>query len=321
MLIVLTSHSCCPEGKAFSFRLLRDFGRSSASGSAARASLQGVSCFKVFFQSQLTISDIARKAFLHSVLARIALPSGKAPCRVIFIGSPGDRYTDRPLPGGTVEIDRRRSISIIGGQLREKEEEGGEGEKEGETCFVARCSSLVPPHDPLPAIDSSPVGDSFSPCDTGKRTACNRAVPSKSASPHAGTGQRDDALSPRTGMRCRLVFQQENEATPRLLMGEQGVASPSRAGMRRRLVSRGNEASFSHEVRSSFIDDRVSLAFAAIRCRCPMPVVVRDTIPLSLLLSAISAVAATVRDSVASAAVCCLRLSFSSRLLTVDFSP
>ncbi|RWV88311.1 hypothetical protein GW17_00049614 [Ensete ventricosum] len=38
---------------------------------------------------------------------------------------------DRPLPGGTVEIYRRWSISTIGGWLREKEEEGEEekGEK------------------------------------------------------------------------------------------------------------------------------------------------------------------------------------------------
>ncbi|RRT44287.1 hypothetical protein B296_00052414, partial [Ensete ventricosum] len=47
--------------------------------------------------------------------------------RAVHTGPPGYRYADRPLPGSTAsywavppEIDRRRSISAIGGRLREK---------------------------------------------------------------------------------------------------------------------------------------------------------------------------------------------------------
>ncbi|RWW07657.1 hypothetical protein GW17_00028951 [Ensete ventricosum] len=64
------------------------------------------------------------------------------PVRAVHTGSPGYRYADRPLPGGTAknrpltvdfghrrpiegEIDRRRSISAIGGRLREKSIVGG----------------------------------------------------------------------------------------------------------------------------------------------------------------------------------------------------
>ncbi|RRT43878.1 hypothetical protein GW17_00049075 [Ensete ventricosum] len=49
-----------------------------------------------------------------------------------------------------VNFGRRRSISAIDGRLREKEEEG-------DTWFLACCSSSVSPRDP------SPTGDSFSP--------------------------------------------------------------------------------------------------------------------------------------------------------------
>ncbi|RZS19144.1 hypothetical protein BHM03_00051490, partial [Ensete ventricosum] len=35
------------------------------------------------------------------------------------------QYTDCPLPGGTAKIDRRRSISAVGGRLREKSTVGG----------------------------------------------------------------------------------------------------------------------------------------------------------------------------------------------------
>ncbi|RZR80120.1 hypothetical protein BHM03_00006047, partial [Ensete ventricosum] len=37
-----------------------------------------------------------------------------------FIDQVSYRYADRPLPGSTTKIDRRRSISAIGGRLREK---------------------------------------------------------------------------------------------------------------------------------------------------------------------------------------------------------
>ncbi|RRT77918.1 hypothetical protein B296_00000451 [Ensete ventricosum] len=48
------------------------------------------------------------------------------PVREVRIGSIGNRYADRPLLGGTVEIGRWRLISTVGGRLREKEEEGEE---------------------------------------------------------------------------------------------------------------------------------------------------------------------------------------------------
>ncbi|RZS02144.1 hypothetical protein BHM03_00032122, partial [Ensete ventricosum] len=39
---------------------------------------------------------------------------GKAPYCPIHTG----RYTDRPLPGGTAKIDRRRLISTVNGRFR-----------------------------------------------------------------------------------------------------------------------------------------------------------------------------------------------------------
>ncbi|RWV88708.1 hypothetical protein GW17_00049179 [Ensete ventricosum] len=53
-----------------------------------------------------------------------ALLHGKASYRTICTGPPADRYADRPLLGGTVEIDRWQSISIGIRREREKEEEG-----------------------------------------------------------------------------------------------------------------------------------------------------------------------------------------------------
>ncbi|RWW21106.1 hypothetical protein GW17_00014757 [Ensete ventricosum] len=55
------------------------------------------------------------------LIARIALPSGKALYRVVRTGPSADQYADCPLLDGTVKIDRRWSISAIGGRLREKE--------------------------------------------------------------------------------------------------------------------------------------------------------------------------------------------------------
>ncbi|RWW89715.1 hypothetical protein BHE74_00001248, partial [Ensete ventricosum] len=39
---------------------------------------------------------------------------------MVHTGPLGYRYVDCPLLGGTVKIDRRRSISVVGGRLREK---------------------------------------------------------------------------------------------------------------------------------------------------------------------------------------------------------
>ncbi|RZR89989.1 hypothetical protein BHM03_00017802 [Ensete ventricosum] len=58
-----------------------------------------------------------------------SLSSGKAPYRPVCTGPVVDRYVDRPLSGGTAKrrsiegkIDRRRSISAVGGRLRRNRE-------------------------------------------------------------------------------------------------------------------------------------------------------------------------------------------------------
>ncbi|RRT73477.1 hypothetical protein B296_00001184 [Ensete ventricosum] len=45
--------------------------------------------------------------------------------RLVHTGSAADWYADRPLPGGTAKIDRRRSISAVDGRLKEKSIVGG----------------------------------------------------------------------------------------------------------------------------------------------------------------------------------------------------
>ncbi|RRT49554.1 hypothetical protein B296_00049680 [Ensete ventricosum] len=42
----------------------------------------------------------------------------KASYRPVYTGPVADWYVDRSLPGGTAKIDRRRSISFIGGRFR-----------------------------------------------------------------------------------------------------------------------------------------------------------------------------------------------------------
>ncbi|RZS15887.1 hypothetical protein BHM03_00047815, partial [Ensete ventricosum] len=96
--------------------------------------------------------------------------TGKAPYRAVRTGPPADWYADHPLPSGTIEIDRWQSISVIGGRLREKEEEG-------ETCS---------PHAALPRFpraihhlraknrsrDLSPTGDSSPHVGRRKVSSC-----------------------------------------------------------------------------------------------------------------------------------------------------
>ncbi|RWW09891.1 hypothetical protein GW17_00026596 [Ensete ventricosum] len=103
----------------------------------------------------VTVSRLTVKDTVEDRILALQVP-GKAPYRAVRTDLPVDRYADFPLPGGTVEIDRRWSISTINGRLREKEDEG-------ETCFAAHYSSPVPSRDP------SPVGDSFSPCGEKER--------------------------------------------------------------------------------------------------------------------------------------------------------
>ncbi|RWV89807.1 hypothetical protein GW17_00048028 [Ensete ventricosum] len=69
------------------------------------------------------------------------------PYRTVRTGPPGYRYVDCSLSGGTAKIDRRRSISAIGGRLREKKgrRRRGKEERRGEEriprVVLARASS------------------------------------------------------------------------------------------------------------------------------------------------------------------------------------
>ncbi|RWW39899.1 hypothetical protein BHE74_00054726 [Ensete ventricosum] len=73
---------------------------------------------------------------------RLSCPRvGKALYRAIRIDPPVDQYVDRPLLGGTVEIDRRRSISIgitEGGRKKKREKPGSPARS------VARGRFLLP---------------------------------------------------------------------------------------------------------------------------------------------------------------------------------
>ncbi|RZR77049.1 hypothetical protein BHM03_00002025 [Ensete ventricosum] len=90
-----------------------------------------------------------RLAGRHIDSDRIALLSGKASYRAVCTGLSADRYVDRP-----VEIDRRWSISAIGGRFRSSQSIEGERRRRGRRGRKiprARCSSPVPPRGPSPA--------------------------------------------------------------------------------------------------------------------------------------------------------------------------
>ncbi|RRT46857.1 hypothetical protein B296_00049633, partial [Ensete ventricosum] len=60
----------------------------------------------------------------------------KTPYRAVCTGPPTDRYVDRLLLGGTIEIDSWRPISIAGSRFRPgrfQPVSGREKEEEGET--------------------------------------------------------------------------------------------------------------------------------------------------------------------------------------------
>ncbi|RWW34012.1 hypothetical protein GW17_00001250 [Ensete ventricosum] len=88
-------------------------------------------------------------SFVHPVaqlrwfghVSGLAILGGKALYRAIRIDPPVDQYVDRPLLGGTVEIDRRRSISIgitEGGRKKKREKPGSPARS------VARRRFLLP---------------------------------------------------------------------------------------------------------------------------------------------------------------------------------
>ncbi|RWW31342.1 hypothetical protein GW17_00004028 [Ensete ventricosum] len=54
------------------------------------------------------------------------------PYRPVHTGPTADRYTDRPLPGGTAKIGRWRSISAVCGRFKEKSTVGGRLRKKKE---------------------------------------------------------------------------------------------------------------------------------------------------------------------------------------------
>ncbi|RWW18440.1 hypothetical protein GW17_00017576 [Ensete ventricosum] len=133
-------------------------------------------------------------------------------------------YTDRPLPGGTAKIGRRRSIKGENDCRRSIEEEKGKRKKKkrkrrkkkrrrGEEEIPRLCTlvahwSLARPHRPRGEAERLPHGER----DRGDRY-------------HA---------SPRVGTRRHLVFQRGDEAPPRLPAGERGDASSLRKEMEQR---------------------------------------------------------------------------------------
>ncbi|RRT32611.1 hypothetical protein B296_00051539 [Ensete ventricosum] len=77
--------------------------------------------------------------------ARFSLPSSKALYCPIHIDPIADRYVDRPLPGGTAKIGRRRLTSVVGGRLTEKSIVGGRlKKKKGKGGKEERRSTLSP---------------------------------------------------------------------------------------------------------------------------------------------------------------------------------
>ncbi|RWW40369.1 hypothetical protein BHE74_00054221, partial [Ensete ventricosum] len=60
-----------------------------------------------------------------AVETKVFLTEQSGSYRMVCTGLAADRYADRPLPAGTAKIDRRRSISAVGGRLREKSTIGG----------------------------------------------------------------------------------------------------------------------------------------------------------------------------------------------------
>ncbi|RWV84450.1 hypothetical protein BHE74_00023913 [Ensete ventricosum] len=76
-------------------------------------------------------------------MARFALPSGKAPYRVVRTGPPTNRYADHP-PTRRYRLNRSSAINFDRRWRR--------GEK-----YLVHCSS------PVPSRGLSSVGDSFSP--------------------------------------------------------------------------------------------------------------------------------------------------------------
>ncbi|RWW16364.1 hypothetical protein GW17_00019755 [Ensete ventricosum] len=74
-----------------------------------------------------------------------------------------------PRVGRKNEATRGRSILAVGSRLREKEEEG-------ETCFVVRCSSPIPPRGPSLMGDSLTVGEGTRRCCGNYLVPCSRAA-------------------------------------------------------------------------------------------------------------------------------------------------
>ncbi|RWW32630.1 hypothetical protein GW17_00002688 [Ensete ventricosum] len=101
-----------------------------------------------------------------TVLHKVPLSSGKAPYRLVHTGPVADRYADRPLPGSTAKIGRRRSIEEEKGKRRR----GKERRRSTSTpSSPARCPHALATREPSPparprrprdvAVPGSPTGD------------------------------------------------------------------------------------------------------------------------------------------------------------------
>ncbi|RRT74010.1 hypothetical protein B296_00008626 [Ensete ventricosum] len=69
--------------------------------------------------------DLYNEGFSLAIAPKVFHTELYRPYQVVCTGPLGYWYTDRPLPDGTVKIDRRQSISAIDGRFREKSTVGG----------------------------------------------------------------------------------------------------------------------------------------------------------------------------------------------------
>ncbi|RWV91382.1 hypothetical protein GW17_00046332 [Ensete ventricosum] len=87
---------------------------------------------------------------------------------MVYTGTPGDQYADRPLPGSTTLCGLYHLIWVSGGNDRDFNRYRSiplkrEKKEKKRRKYLVRCSSLVPQCDPSPTVKELLAGDSFSP--------------------------------------------------------------------------------------------------------------------------------------------------------------